>query len=252
MAGYRQRDQRLMCALAERESEVASRLRIERRSKWRRHFFHRRESIKTTWKLRLAIVLLALLVISVTRNFWSMRIGQSLTCTEKIGRSDIMLVDNVDPDYLLFERAATLHKAGLASRVLIPVQVSHESERANSVSIGIAELMARVAQVQAPEIMPIRASEPISLNAAYQISDFLTREHLRAVIVITPGFRSKRSSLIYQAVLARAGITVYCVPVFVGAALEDWTHSWHGMQEVSNQFFKLQFYRFYFLRTLRL
>jgi hypothetical protein len=120
------------------------------------------------------------------------------------------------------------------------------------VAIGIAELMARVAHVQAPEIMPIRASEPISLNAAYQISDFLTREHLRAVIVITPGFRSKRSSLIYQAVLARAGITVYCVPVFVGAALEDWTHSWHGMQEVGDQFLKLQFYRFYVFRTRRL
>ncbi len=103
-------------------------------------------------------------------------------------------------------------------------------------------------QVRAPEIMPIRASEPISLNAAYLIRDFLTREHLRIVIVVTPGFRSKRSSLIYQAVLARAGITVYCVPVFVGAALEDWTQSWHGIQEVSNQFLKLQFYRFYVLQ----
>jgi len=215
---------------------------------WQRHLFHRKESIKTTWRLRLAIVLLPLLVISMTRNVWGMSIGRSLTCTESIGRSDIILVDNVDPDYLLFERAATLRNAGLASRVLVPVQVSHESERANSVAIGIAELMARAAQVRAPEIMPIRASEPISLNAAYLIRDFLTREHLRIVIVVTPGFRSKRSSLIYQAVLARAGITVYCVPVFVGAALEDWTQSWHGIQEVSNQFLKLQFYRFYVLQ----
>jgi hypothetical protein len=215
---------------------------------WQRHLFRRKESIKATWKLRAAIVLLPLLVISMTRNVWGMSIGRSLTCTENIGRSDIILVENIDPDYLLFERAATLRNAGLASRVLVPVQVSHESERANSVSVGIAELMARVAQVPAPEIMPIRASEPISLNAAYLIRDFLTREHLRIVIVVTPGFRSKRSSLIYQAVLARAGITVYCVPVFVGAALEDWTQSWHGIQEVSNQFFKLQFYRFYVLQ----
>ncbi len=215
----------------------------------RRHFFYKTESIRTTWKLRLAIVLLALLVISVTRDSWSMSIGHSLTCTETISRSDIILVDNVDPDYLLFERAARLHDAGLASRVLIPVQVSHDSERANAVSIGVVELMARVAQVQAPEILPIRASEPISLNAAYRIRDFLIREHLRAVIVVTPGFRSKRSSLVYHAVLARAGITVYCVPVFVGAALDDWTHSWHGIQEVSNQFLKLQFYRFYVLSS---
>ena len=134
--------------------------------RWPRHLFQKKESIKTTWKLRLAIVLLPLLVIPLTRSFWSMSIGQSLTCTENIGRSDIILVENIDPDYLLFERAAALRNAGLASRVLVPVQVSHASERANSVSIGVAELMARVARVQAPEIMPILALEPISLNAA--------------------------------------------------------------------------------------
>jgi hypothetical protein len=197
------------------------------------------------WKLRLALLLLVILIILVTREFWSMRIGQSLICAEQLGHSDLILVDNLAPDYLLFERAAALHKAGLAARVLIPVQVSHESERANAVSIGIAELMAQVAQLQAPEIMPIRVMEPISLNAAYEIRDFLTKEHLRTVIVVTPGFRSKRSSLIYQAVLAPAGITVSCLPVFAGAAPENWSQSWHGIQEVAEQFLKFQFYRFY-------
>jgi hypothetical protein len=217
------------------------------RSKWQHYFFYRKESIKPTWKLRLALLIFVILIISVTREFWTMRIGQSLICTEQMGYSDIILVESIDPDYLLFERAAILHKAGFASRVLIPVQVAHESERANAVSIGIAELMTRVAQMQAPEIMPIRAIEPISLNAAYKIRDFLTKEHLRTVIVVTPGFRSKRSSLIYQAVLAPAGITVYCIPVFVGAAPENWSQTWHGIQEVTEQFLKLQFYRFHIL-----
>jgi hypothetical protein len=204
------------------------------------------------WKPRLALLLLVVLIIFVTlivatRKFWSMRIGQSLVCTEQIAQSDLILVDNLAPDYLLFERAAALHKAGFAARVLVPVQVSHESERANAVAIGIAELMARVAQLQAPEIMPIRAMEPISLNAAYAIRDFLTKEHLRSVIVVTPGFRSKRSSLIYQAVLAPAGITVSCLPVFVGAAPGNWSQTWHGIQEVMEQFLKFQFYRFHIL-----
>ena len=221
--------------------------RMQWRSKWQRHFFSRKESIKLTWKLRLALLMLVMLIISVTHEFWSMRIGQSLICTEQMAQSDLILVENIDPDYLLFERAETLHKAGFAARILIPVQVSHESERANAVSIGIAELMARAAQMQAPEIMPIRASEPISLNAAYEIRDFLTKEHLRTVIVVTPGFRSKRSSLIYHAVLAPAGITVYCTPVFIGAAPENWTQTWHGIQEVIEQFLKLQFYRFHVL-----
>jgi hypothetical protein len=100
--------------------------------------------------------------------------------------------------------------------------------------------------------MPIRAIEPISLNAAYEIRDFLTKEHLRTVIVVTPGFRSKRSSLIYQAVLAPAGITVSCMPVFVGATLENWSQTWHGIQEVTEQFLKLQYYRFYILKNILL
>jgi len=107
-------------------------------------FFFRKESIKLTSKFRLTLLMLLMLVVlilSVTREFWSKRIGQSLVCTEQLSQSDLILVENVDQDYLLFERAAALHKAGFGARVLIPVQISHESERANAVSIGIAELI---------------------------------------------------------------------------------------------------------------
>jgi hypothetical protein len=223
--------------------------------RWWQQFRHWKAAVM--WKLGLAMILLLILVscvtvLYVTRNLLTMSIGLSLRCAEKIGPSDIIVVENAGADYVLFERAAALRKAGWASRVLIPVQVSHDSERANSVSIGIAELMARVAQMQAPEIMPMRAGEPISLSVAYRIRDFLMKEHLGAMIVVTPGFRSKRSALIYETVLARAGITVYCAPVFVGARLEDWAQSWHGIEEVSSEFVKLQFYRFYVLWGRRL
>ena len=199
------------------------------------------------WKIRVAVLMLVMLSAFVTREFWSMRIGQSLACKEQLSQSDLILVENIDPDYLLFERAATLQKAGFGARVLIPVQVSHNSERANAVSMGIAELMGRVSQMRTSEIMPIRVPEPISLNAAFEIRDFLTKEHVTSAIVVTSGFRSKRSSLIYQAVLAPAGIRVSCIPVFVGADPEDWPETWHGIQEVTEQFLKLQFYRFYVL-----
>jgi hypothetical protein len=45
---------------------------------------------------------------------------------------------------------------------------------------------------------------------------------------------------------------VYCAPVFVGARLEDWAQSWHGIEEVGSEFVKLQFYRFYVLWGRRL
>ena len=109
--------------------------------------------------------------------------------------------------------------------------------------------MARVARLQDLELLPIQISEPVSLNAAYQIRDFLTREHLRSVIVVTDGFRSKRSSLIYHAVLDPAGIKVGCMPVFGQNTPKDWTKTWHGIEHVTEQFLKLQYYRFYVLWT---
>ena len=218
-----------------------------RQSNWQRHFFYKKESIKTTWKLRLGIFILVILIGSATRGFWAGRIGRSLVCTEEIGQSDIILVENFNPSFLAFERASELRRAQISLRILVPVQTSHDGQGANIVSQGIAELMCRVARIPDPEIIPIREIEPISLNAAYQIRDFLTKEHLRSVIVVTDGFRSKRSSLIYQAVLAPAGITVSCIAVFVGAAPENWSQTWHGIEEVTEQFLKLQFYRFYVL-----
>jgi len=220
---------------------------MRRESPWQRHFFYKKESIKTTWKFRLALLMLVMLLMSVTRGFWMLKIGQSLVCTEEMSPSDVILVENFEPAYLVFERAAALHKAGFAARVLVPTQASRDPERANLVSQGIAELMSRVARLQNPTILPIRIFEPVSLNAAYQIRDFLTKEHLRSVIVVTNGFRSKRSALVYHAVLDPAGIKVGCMPVFGERTPKNWTATWHGIEDVTEQFLKLQYYRFYVL-----
>jgi hypothetical protein len=228
-------------------AEVATLMSMRQGSQWQRHCFSKKESIKTTWKFRLVLLMLVMLLVSVTRGFWTLRTGQSLVCTEEMSPSDVILVENFNPHYLVFERAAALHKAGLAVRVLVPTDASRDPERTDPVSRGITELMARVARLQDPEILPIRIFEPVSLNAAYQIRDFLTKEHLRSVIVVTDGFRSQRSSLVYQAVLEPVGIKVGCVPVFGQHTTKNWAKTWHGIQDVIEQFLKLQYYRFYVL-----
>jgi hypothetical protein len=168
-------------------------------------------------------------------------------CREEIRRSDVIIVENFDPNYLLFERAAQLKRQGFAVRVIVPAEASHEVGGISRISKGIAELMIQVAQLQDTEIIPIRESEPISLNAACQIRDFLTKEHLQSVIIITGGFRSKRTCLVYNAVVGTAGIRVHCMPVFGRQTPQNWTESWHGIQEVSEQFLKLQYYRLFVL-----
>jgi hypothetical protein len=227
----------------------------QRRSKWWRHFFRRQESVKTTWKLRLALLMLMTLLIYGayrTRAVWILWMGQSLVCAETIGQSDLILVENFDPDYLVYERAAALHHAGFAARVLIPIQVSPKpgppDEGPYAMAMGLAELTSRLMGIDDPKILPIRAIEPISLNAAYQLRDYLTQEHLRSVIVVSPAFRSMRSYLVHQAVLAPVGITVHCVPDSRLETRENWTESWHDLEEITQQSLKLLFYRFYVLR----
>ena len=111
--------------------------------------------------------------------------------------------------------------------------------------------MARQARLGAWEVLPIREVEPITLNAAAQLRDHLVGERVRSLIVVTQGFRSRRSTLAYRAVLGPAGIQVRCVPVFGLKTPESWTETWHGVQGVSRgAFVKLQYYRFYVLPVL--
>jgi hypothetical protein len=203
-----------------------------------------------TMRTRSKVVLAALVVIAaatLTRGFWISQIGRSLVCAESVAPSDAMLIENFDPNYLLFERAESLEKARLAPVTLVPVPASRNINVANPVSEGIARVMARQARLDRWRTFPIVHTEPVSLNAAIQIRTWLAAEGIRSVIVLAPAFRSRRASLVYQATLGPAGVTVHCVPVFGRTSPERWTETWHGIQQVVEEFLKLQYYRFYVL-----
>ena len=197
-----------------------------------------------TWCLTIAVI--TVLGGSLTHRLWFPAIARSLVCTGEEASFEAVLVENFDPDYRLFERTAALQRESVSTRVLVPTATaSSDSQEVNLVSRGIVELMARLARVRNVEIVPIKEIEPYSLNAARQIRDFLVREHVRSVLVVSPAFRSRRSSLVYRAVLRPAGIQVYCLAVFGQHTPENWPTSWHGIQAITEQFIKLQFYRFY-------
>jgi hypothetical protein len=210
---------------------------------WHRHFFHRKESLRTTWKLKVLLLFLLLIGVGLTKGCLSLRIAESLVCPEQHAPADAVLIENFDPNYLVFERAETLQTQGVSSRFFVPT-ASADEDGPNSVAKGIVELMARVARLPEIEIIPIQEVEPISLNAARQIRDALVKEHVKSVVVVAPAFRSRRSALIYDTVFTPAGVRVGCVPVFGTYTPKNWTQTWHGIQEVSEQFLKLQYYRF--------
>jgi hypothetical protein len=220
-------------------------------SRWTRHLFYRAEHTRTTWKLRLGLLALVVVTLWLTSGWWTAALARGLVCNASLAPSDAILVENFDPDYLLFERANRLRAAGLAARVLVPIQANPGTQEPNDVALGTAEVMARIAQTGTIEVVPVREVEPITLNAARDIRRFLEREHIRTVIVVTPLFRSRRSALVYDAILGRAGIVVRYEPVQGSRGVNDWPLSWHGIQEVVEQWLKLQYYRLYVLPFVR-
>src|SRR5687768_7194042 len=211
-----------------------------------RHVVYRSEHLRTTWRFRLGLAAAIVLAAWLTSGWWTVAVASSLVCETNAAPSDAILIENFDPDYLLFERATALKKQGLAPRVLVPVRAAAPSEP-NLVGLGTAHVMANVAHLDGVDIVPFNEVEPISLNAARDILRFLRQERIQSVIVVAPNFRSRRSALIYAATLGRAGITVTCEPVQGVAGVTSWTASLHGIQNVVEQWIKLQYYRLYVL-----
>jgi hypothetical protein len=215
--------------------------------RWTRHFFYRTEHTRTTWKFRVGLLVLVVIATWLTRGWWTVAVARSLVCEANGAPSDAILVENFDPDYLSFERATQLRRDGFASRVLVPSPGDPDTSETKGVELATAEMMARLAHLGAFDIVPIREVEPISLNAAYDMLRFIQREHIRSVIVVSPLFRSRRSALVYGATLGRAGITVRCEPVQGTKGVNTWARTWHGVQDVVEQWLKLQYYRLYVL-----
>jgi hypothetical protein len=208
---------------------------------------YRAEQTRTTWKLRLGLLALIVGAFWLTNGWWTEAIGRSLVCDATVAPSDAILIENFDPDYLLFERARELRRSGVAVRVLVPARIDLDTLEPNAVAVGTAQVMATISRIGTIEIVPVREVEPISLNAANDVRRFLEREHIRSVIVVAPLFRSRRSDLVYGATLGRAGVTVRCEPVLGPHDVDSWTRSWHGIQDVVQQWIKLQYYRLYVL-----
>ena len=89
---------------------------------------------------------------------------------------------------------------------------------------------------QSERLRGLKVDDELELH---QLRGFLVTEHLKSVLVVTPGFRSQRSSLVYHAVLGPASIAASCVPLFGEKTPKNWSQTWHGIQDIIKNWFKL-------------
>lgn len=215
-------------------------------SRWARYFITRKEVIKTTWAFKATAIVALIVLPYLMEPVWARAVGESLVCRQSghVDRTDAILVDDFDNDYLLYESARHFQEAGLSSTVIAPVSLFADGS-VSPVSEAMVDILARLARVQHVRKVPVTIVEPISLNAAFDIRHFVEQNGIRSVMVVTPAFRSGRSMMIYRAVLEPAGVSAHCAPVFDGRTQDNWTRTWHGIQDVTLQFVKFQYYRWY-------
>jgi hypothetical protein len=170
-------------------------------------------------------------------------IGMSLVNEESVGTSDAIVIDNIAPRYLLFERAQELQSRGLSGVVLIPVLKSDSTDQPVLVSLGLINVMCRIARVRNCTTFEAPEREPISLNVAKECAEQLQARGARSVIVITDGFSSRNVAEIYYHLLKPLGINVYVQPVFGLRTPGNWFRSWHGFQQIGLELGKLWYYR---------
>ncbi len=207
-------------------------------------FFYRAEVWKTTIGFRLLPLVCVAVILAATHGWWAPAIGWSLACSGEASASDVILVENLEHGYLLFERAAELQQRGYGPRVLVLVHASNVASREfERVPEGFASVMTEVSRLEDPELVPFKEAEPITLSAAHQVADVLRGSGVRSVLVVSAGFRSWRTHLSYRKALEPLGIEVHCAPVWGTQRPENWTQTWHGVQEVLLQGAKLLYYR---------
>jgi hypothetical protein len=95
------------------------------------------------------------------------------------------------------------------------VPAGQDSGTPNYISQAIAEVMARHARMAAWEPLPISEVEPISLNAAFQIRQYLLRENVKSLIVVTGGLQPALFADLSNG-SGRTRSLVRCDPVFGG------------------------------------
>ena len=153
--------------------------------RWTRHFFYRTERTRTTWKLRVGLVTLVLVVAWLTHGWWTVAVARSLVCESNRAPSDAILIENFDPDYLRVracEKSASGWSCGASARAS-PGQIQTRPQP-RAVELATAEMMANLARLGAFDVVPIREVEPISLNAARDVLRYVEREHIHSVIVV--------------------------------------------------------------------
>ncbi len=168
--------------------------------------------------------------------------GRFLDVSEEPVRSDIVLVLGGDHDYRPAV-AAALYKAGLTSRILIPVTVKSPEVEAGLTppedDVTAKVLQARGVPAEAIVRLPGRVDSTADETKA--LARFLAEHPARVVTVVTTDFHTRRARMLFRrADLGGASLHFVAAPAR-GFGADDWWRTDGGCATYLTEFVKLAY-----------
>jgi len=95
--------------------------------------------------------------------------------------------------------------------------------------------------------IPITPKDPITLNLAYQVTDFVKAKNYKRILILSESPHSQRTKLAFKKAFNNSGIEVTTLPVELGITKFNWWKSDIGLSTTFSETIKLIYYRLFIL-----
>jgi len=215
-----------------------------------RYFFIRKTVWKTTWFGKLTLLLLLLICVFLTRNFWLRCATSFITAKDTTRQADAILIEAWKyPHRSLIRASLELQSQGLGRRIFF---VEYRPSRAGSTAdMEIPRYYHEMLDLyfngegvdpKAVERIPVELKDPVTWNTAFDVTDALAARGCRSIIILSPWHHSRRSCDVYTTAGKKKGIEVFCRPVESGIRKDNWWRSHVGMSTVLGEVIKRIYY----------
>lgn len=193
----------------------------------------------------LSLLLFVLFLLATFREPLLLYVGRWLVVSDRVVKSDLIVVLSGDAAARAPEGAA-LYRKGLAPRLLVTGKLVPSALRSLGIHLTSAEVTAKGLErsgVPRSAIVVETSTGTSTWEEATFTRRYLTQHNLRSVIVVTSKFHTRRSKLAFQHALKKTGVRVQVVAShFDPVRVAGWWTREKELIQVNNEYLKLLFY----------
>jgi hypothetical protein len=165
------------------------------------------------------------------------------------GAADIVVLEGIGHiERELVARAAGMVSSGKARRMVVVLNRVPEDNPSVEIEAPCSVVQKAFGGLGLDDtsyrIIVTSFRHPVTLTSAKEVMEILAGEEVRKVILVSPGFHTRRSYLVYQSLGEPLQIRIYPHASFDGHnhGLDKWWTQWHGVHDFVEQGIKLLYY----------